>query len=227
MSWIIKLNNVSKAYQVGEQEQIVLKNIHLTLASGELVAIMGRSGSGKSTLMNILGLLDRPTAGEYLLNGQEVSRLDDDQLAALRNRTIGFVFQSFFLLPRFTALQNVCLPLFYRGIAANQSQALAIEMLAKVGMSKYSQYKPNQLSGGQQQRIAIARALVGQPAVVLADEPTGALDSHIGQEVMELFINLQRQEKVTVIIVTHDHKVAQQCQRTIFLQDGQLAASLE
>jgi putative ABC transport system ATP-binding protein len=222
LSLTINLVKVGKTYGLGEQQQTVLHGIDLQLHSSELVAIMGPSGSGKSTLMNILGLLDRPSTGQYFLQGQETSKLDDEKLAELRNQTIGFVFQSFFLLPRFTALQNVCLPLFYRGINRTKSQALGLQMLEKVGMAAYAQRKPNQLSGGQQQRVAIARALVGQPAMLLADEPTGALDSHIGQEVMDLFIHLNRQEKVTVIIVTHDAKVAQQCQRTIHLQDGQL-----
>lgn len=220
MSSLIELNDIRKIYPLGDHELTVLKGIDLAIMPGELVAIIGASGSGKSSLLNIIGLLDRPTSGTYHLQGKEVSSLPDKELARLRNQMIGFVFQSFFLLPRLTAVQNVGLPLLYRGIKAEENKQRSLAMLERVGMGPWAQHKPNQLSGGQQQRVAIARALVGSPRVILADEPTGALDSKTGQDVMDLFRTLNTADGVTIIIVTHDAKIAAQCQRTIHIQDG-------
>ncbi len=227
MPTLIELHNVTKSYHVGDNEQTVLTGIDFKLATGELMAIMGSSGSGKSTLMHILGLLDRPTSGTYLLNDSDVTRLSEDERADLRNRTIGFVFQSFFLLPRLTLLQNVGLPLHYRHCEHEEMEQRALQMLTKVGLAKHAKHKPNQLSGGQQQRAAIARALIGNPLVILADEPTGSLDSHTGQMVMDLFKELNQQEGVTIIIVTHDHDVAAQCQRTVHIQDGRVENTIK
>lgn len=220
MSTIIDLKNIYKTYHLGDQALPVLKGINFHVNKGELVSLMGSSGSGKSTLMNIIGLLDRHNEGDYQLNGTAVSQYKDDELALLRNQTIGFVFQSFFLLPRLNALQNVTLPLLYRDMKPKQRKQRSLEMLAKVGMQDYVKHKPNELSGGQQQRVAIARALVTHPSVVLADEPTGALDSQIGQEVMELFLQLNQQDNTTIIIITHDPHVAEQCSRVVRIQDG-------
>jgi putative ABC transport system ATP-binding protein len=220
LSSLIELNNIKKIYPLGEYELIVLKGIEANIESGELVAIIGASGSGKSSLLNIIGLLDRPTSGHYHLQGKEVSTLPDKELARLRNQMIGFVFQSFFLLPRLTALQNVGLPLLYRGTKSAESKQRSLAMLERVGMTNWAQHKPSQLSGGQQQRVAIARALIGNPKIILADEPTGALDSKTGQDVMELFKILNKDDGVTIIIVTHDPKIAAQCQRVIHIQDG-------
>lgn len=219
---IIELRQVSKTYQVAGNVNTVLQDINFQLNSGERVAIMGASGSGKTTLMNILGLLDHPTSGHYYLNAQEVNQLSEDERAALRNRTIGFVFQAFFLLPRLSILQNVGLPLHYRNVDKNEIAARAKAMLTKVGLAHLTHHKPNQLSGGQQQRAAIARALIGNPAVILADEPTGALDSHTGQLIMDLFRELNEKDNVTIIIVTHDPKIAEQCQRIVHIQDGRI-----
>lgn len=217
---MIKLNKVRKTYHLGEVAQTVLHDVDLHIAAGELVAIMGPSGSGKSTLMNIIGLLDRPTKGHYQLLEQDTAALDDNAMASLRNKTIGFVFQQFFLLPRLTALDNTALPLLYSDSQESELQPRAMAMLAKMGMEKHSHHKPNELSGGQQQRVAIARALVNEPKLILADEPTGALDSKTGQEVIDLFLRLNQEEKTTVIIITHDPNVAAQCRRTITIADG-------
>jgi putative ABC transport system ATP-binding protein len=187
-----------------------------------MVAIVGASGSGKSTLMNILGFLDHCTSGRYFFSDQDVSRLSEAQLASIRNQKIGFVFQSFFLLPRSNILQNVMLPLFYRGIQRAKAKHLAMQVLEKVGMAHLATRKPNQLSGGQQQRVAIARALVGDPDVIFADEPTGALDSQTSNEVMQLFINLNSHEDRTIVIVTHNNHISQRCQRTVTIKDGQI-----
>lgn len=219
---MIKLQNVYKTYHIGEHTVRALDGISLHIKNGEMVAIMGSSGSGKSTTMNIIGLLDQPTSGEYFLNGKEVSRLDSDELAKLRNRTIGFVFQSFFLLPRLTALQNVALPLTYREDNTYEINQRSKECLAKVGMANYIDHRPNQLSGGQQQRVAIARALVGDPKIILADEPTGSLDSATGEAVMDLLIDINKKENATIVIVTHDPLIAKLCQRTIKLRDGKV-----
>lgn len=218
---LVKLKNITKTYHTGTHDYHALKGIDFNLDRGEMIAVVGASGSGKSTLMNILGFLDHCTTGKYFFNGEDVSDLRDDDLATIRNRKIGFVFQSFFLLPRLNALQNVMLPLFYRGEEKEIAKEKSLALLKKVGMEKFIDHSPNQLSGGQQQRVAIARALVGNPEVILADEPTGALDSQTGQEVLDLFIELNRKEKVTIVIVTHDHDVSRQCQRTVILKDGE------
>lgn len=220
MSSLIQLNNIKKSYGEGEELTEILHGINLSIEAGELLAIMGASGSGKSTLMNIIGLLDQPTSGDYYLEGQKVTYENDDYLSALRNKTIGFVFQSFFLLKRTVAWRNVGLPLQYRNMPAHEIKERSMAMLKKVGMEHRTTNKPNELSGGQQQRVAIARALVGEPKIILADEPTGALDSHTGDEVMELFIKLNEENKTTIIIVTHDEDVAKRCHRTVHIKDG-------
>ncbi|WP_308423376.1 ABC transporter ATP-binding protein [Legionella impletisoli] len=199
----------------------VLKGLSLTIHQGELVAIVGPSGSGKSTLMNIIGLLDKPSSGIYALNGQDTAGLSPDELALLRNQHIGFIFQQFNLLPRFTALQNVGLPLTYRNVSDLLINQRVERALMRVNMRDFSSHRPNQLSGGQQQRVAIARALVTDPNVILADEPTGALDSKTGKEIMNLFLALH-QEGRTIIIVTHDEKIADLCTRKIVLADGEI-----
>lgn len=222
MSSLIKLEHVSKTYHMGQNTVSALRDASLEIMRGEMTAIVGTSGSGKSTLMNIIGFLDRPTSGRYLFNGTDVSSLTEDQLADIRNQEIGFVFQSFFLLPRLTALQNVVLPLFYRGVSPEESNRLGCEMLAKVGVGHLADNRPNQLSGGQQQRVAIARALVGDPKVILADEPTGALDTDTGNEVMQLFTDLNRKEGRTIVIITHDKDISRRCERVVTIKDGML-----
>ncbi len=220
MSSLIELKDIHKSYWIGDKEEPVLKGINFNVEEGDLLSIVGASGSGKSTLMNIIGLLDSPTSGEYYLNSQEVSTLTDDQRALTRNRTIGFVFQSFFLLPRLTTLQNVCLPHLYRNTPAQESRDKAMEMLQKVSMDHLHKNRPNQLSGGQQQRVAIARALVGTPSLILADEPTGALDSKTGREVMDLFIQLNAEDRTTIVIITHDPAIADECKKVVRVADG-------
>jgi len=220
LSLIIDLKSVSKSYTIGKTTLQVLQQVDFSVAKGDLVSIVGSSGSGKSTLMNIIGLLDRHNSGEYYLNGTAVDQYDEAQLATLRNQTMGFVFQQFFLLPRLTAINNVALPLLYRGIRGKQANKMCEAILERVGMKDYLNHKPSELSGGQQQRVAIARALVGNPSVVLADEPTGALDSKIGQEVMDLFVQLNRDEAATIVIITHDQHIAKQCNRTVRIKDG-------
>lgn len=220
MSSLIDLRNITKNYQSGTNEFHALKGINFQLLRGEMLAIVGSSGSGKSTMMNIMGFLDHCTTGEYFFSGENVSHLSDKELAITRNQKIGFVFQSFFLLPRLNALQNVMLPLFYREEPLISAREKARKILAKVGMEKFETHKPNQLSGGQQQRVAIARALVGDPDVVFADEPTGSLDSNTGQEVMSLFLRLNHEENRTIVIVTHDKEVSRLCKRIVTLKDG-------
>ncbi|WP_419419785.1 ABC transporter ATP-binding protein [Legionella sp. D16C41] len=221
---LIQIKDLIKNYSLGGVTSQILKKISLTVDAGELLAIVGASGSGKSTLMNIIGLLDKSDSGEYLLNQRNVAALNQDELAALRNQKIGFVFQQFNLLSRFTAKQNVALPLIYRNnINTTDIEKYVMQALARVGMEKFAHHKPTQLSGGQQQRVAIARALVGEPQVILADEPTGALDSKTGTEVLNLFLELHAEGR-TIIMVTHDNHVAAQCSRRITLVDGQIAA---
>lgn len=221
---LIALTRLVKKYSIGSVESTVLKGISLTVDQGEMVAIVGASGSGKSTLMNIIGLLDKPCAGDYWLQNRNIANLNEDDLAQLRNECIGFVFQQFNLLPRLTALQNIQLPLAYRNhLSSAQAHEQALQALKRVNMLPFTHHRPTQLSGGQQQRIAIARALVGNPQVILADEPTGALDSATGQEIMSLFLALH-QEGRTLILITHDQHIAAQCQRSITLSDGNIIA---
>ncbi len=221
MSSIIQLENIQKNYYLGKQELKVLKGISLEVFKKEYVALMGPSGSGKSTLMNILGCLDSPTAGRYILNGEDVSKMEDDGLADVRNKEIGFVFQQFNLLPRLTAAENVALPLIYNGTAKKARTELALEMLDRVGLADRSHHKPNELSGGQNQRVAIARALVNNPSIILADEPTGNLDSKTSGEIMQIFDKIQKDGN-TVILVTHEEDIADHAHRIIRLKDGQI-----
>ncbi|MCK4027162.1 ABC transporter ATP-binding protein [Streptococcus suis] len=216
---LIKLRAINKSYQNGDQELRVLKDIDLEVEEGEFLAIMGPSGSGKSTLMNIIGLLDRSTTGNYWLEDQEVSQLSEKKLAQVRNDQIGFVFQQFFLLAKLNALQNVELPLIYAGLPAAKRKELAKQLLEKVKLSERMTHLPSELSGGQKQRVAIARALVNSPAIILADEPTGALDTKTGQQIMDLLTNLNREGK-TIIMVTHEPEIAAYASRTIVLRDG-------
>jgi putative ABC transport system ATP-binding protein len=216
---VIEAKDLTKVYQMGDVEVRALRGLSMKIKRGEVVAVMGPSGSGKSTLMNIIGCLDRPTSGEYTLDKEAVSGLDDDQLANIRNRKIGFVFQSFNLLSRTSALSNVELPLRYAGLQDHR-QERAEEALEAVGLGDRMHHKPTELSGGQQQRVAIARALVNDPAIILADEPTGNLDSKAGQEILDLLLDLNRERGTTLVIVTHDPRIADQTQRMIHIRDG-------
>jgi len=219
MNSIIQLDNIQKSYFMGKMELKVLKGISVEVFKNEYVALMGPSGSGKSTLMNILGCLDSPTAGRYILNSKDVSKMPDDELADVRNKEIGFVFQQFNLLPRLTAAENVALPLIYNGSTKKVRTELALEMLNRVGLSERSHHKPNELSGGQNQRVAIARALVNNPSIILADEPTGNLDSKTSVEIMHIFDKIQADGN-TVILVTHEEDIANYAHRIIRLKDG-------
>ena len=220
---VIAIHDVTKVYTMGKIQVHALCGVSLNIDRGEYVAIVGASGSGKSTLMNVIGLLDRPTAGSYAINGVEAARLGKGRLADLRNREIGFVFQRFHLLPRTSARRQVELPLFYAGIPGGQAKRRALEALTQVGLGDRSDHRPDELSGGQQQRVAIARALVTRPSILLADEPTGALDSRTGKEVMALFHELN-DAGITVIVVTHDMNVANQSRRIITLRDGEVVS---
>ena len=221
---MIEIKNMTKIYKMGLTEFKALDNISLSINTGEYVAIVGPSGSGKSTLMNMLGCLDVPTSGEYFLNGQDVSKLNETQLAKARNKNIGFVFQRYNLMGRTSALRNVELPARYGGLGNRERSQRAKEALTAVGLADKINNKPTELSGGQQQRVAIARALVNQPTILLADEPTGALDSKTGKEILDLFEQLHRVRGITVIVVTHDPGIAQRANRTIFIKDGQIEA---
>lgn len=222
MGALITCMDLWKIYRLGDVEVQALRGVTLSIDRGEYVAVMGASGSGKSTLMNILGCLDTPTRGTYHLDGQEIGRLGSDALAEIRNRKIGFVFQSFNLIPRTSALENVQLPLFYRNLSLREQRAQAAEALARVGLGERLSHYPSQLSGGQQQRVAIARALVSSPAILLADEPTGNLDTESSREIMEVLNGLNRNEGITIILVTHEHDVAAYAAREIDVKDGRI-----
>ena len=222
---LIHARDLRKTYHVGDQMVQALDGLDLDIQANEYVALMGPSGSGKSTLMNMLGCLDSPTSGKYILNGQDVSRLDDDALADIRNREIGFVFQTFNLLPRYTALENVALPMIYGGFSKAERDARAREVLTQVGLGDRMDHKPNELSGGQRQRVAVARALVMKPSIILADEPTGNLDTTTSLEVMQLFSDIQKAGN-TVILVTHEEDIAACAHRTVRLRDGKVESDV-
>lgn len=219
MNPIILLEKICKSYYLGKNELQVLKNIDLTINPNEYVALMGPSGSGKSTLMNILGCLDTPTSGKYVLNGQDVSKMEDDSLAEVRNKEIGFVFQQFNLMPRLSAWENVGIPLIYAGVSKKEREERAMEMLERVGLGDRADHRPNELSGGQCQRVAVARALINRPSIILADEPTGNLDTKTSEEIMEMFYTIHTSGN-TVVLVTHEEDIAEHALRIVRLRDG-------
>lgn len=216
---ILLMKNIIKSYYLGEEEQVILKGINLNINRGEFVSILGPSGSGKSTMMNIIGCLDKASSGQYVLSGRDIKDLDENELAEIRSKEIGFIFQSFQLLPRLTALQNVELPMIYSGVSPVKRKEIARKMLERVGLSERLNHYPNQLSGGQQQRVAIARALSTNPTILLADEPTGALDQSTGHQVMDLFKELHAEGR-TIIMITHDENIAKQATRIVRILDG-------
>ena len=222
---LIEIKDMYKIYNPGENEVRAIDGVNLTIDHGEFVAIIGQSGSGKSTLMNMLGLLDVPTSGKYLLNGQDVEGLSDDELSEIRNKEIGFIFQGFNLITSLTAVENVELPLVYRGMKKEERNKLAVDALNRVGLSHRLDHLPKQMSGGQQQRVAIARAVAARPPIILADEPTGNLDSHSGVEVMKILHELHEEGR-TVILITHDNDIANEAQRVIRIQDGQIVSDI-
>jgi putative ABC transport system ATP-binding protein len=224
MSEIIRVEDIYKTYRMGDVEVPALRGVNLTIDRGEFVAVMGSSGSGKSTFMNILGCLDRPTTGRYFLESQEVGSLSRDEWAHIRNKRIGFVFQGFNLLSRTSALENVELPMMYNGFAGKERHNRAVEVLSLVGLEQRIDHKPNQLSGGQQQRVAIARALVNKPSLVLADEPTGNLDSVTSHDIMMLFQQLNAEQKITIVLVTHEQDIAAYAQRRVVFKDGEIVS---
>lgn len=226
MDWVIEARNITKTYRMGKFDVEALRNVSFTIERGEALSIMGPSGSGKSTMMNTLGCLDKPTSGEYILDGESVGEMNDDQLASVRNRKVGFVFQSFNLLARLTALGNVELPLRYAGLTEGRRER-AQAALEAVGLKDRMTHRPYELSGGQQQRVAVARALVNDPAMIMADEPTGNLDSKVGKEIVDLLLSLNQERGTTLIIVTHDPYIAEQTQRVIRLRDGEIDSSAE
>ena len=226
MKEIIRLEDICRIYRVGSQEVRALDGVSLSVYKNEYVAIMGPSGSGKSTLMNILGCLDSPDSGRYILNGTDVSEMDDGELADVRNREIGFVFQSFNLLPRYNALENVALPMVYAGVPAGERREKAAQALRSVGLEDRMDHRPNELSGGQRQRVALARALINNPSIILADEPTGNLDTHTSIEIMRLFDQIYRNGN-TVIVVTHEEDIAAYAHRVIRLRDGNIESDTE
>jgi len=217
---LIETQGITKTYKLGDTALNALNNVSLSIEKGEFIAIMGPSGSGKSTFMNIIGCLDKPTSGRYLLEGTDVAHMGRDELASIRNKKLGFVFQGFNLLPRTSALENVELPLLYDGLPAKERAELSAAAIAKVGLAGRENHHPNQLSGGQQQRVAIARALVNNAPIILADEPTGNLDTKTSFEIMELFVGLNKESNITIIVVTHEKEIADFCRRLIFFRDG-------
>lgn len=221
---MLELKDIHKSYTLGTVEVEILKGVNMSVDEGEMLAVLGASGCGKSTLMNILGFLDLPTSGDYVFDGRHADGLTDNELSRIRNDRIGFVFQQFHLLPKLTALDNVCLPLVYRDIPAKERRERARELLAKVGMGEREMHRPGELSGGQQQRVAIARALCGSPSLILADEPTGALDTSTSKEIMDLFLSLNEDEGITVVLITHDPGLAKRCARSVRMSDGLVTA---
>lgn len=220
---VIDMHGIVKRYYVGQPNELeILHGIDLAVTEGEFISIVGESGSGKSTLMNMIGALDRPTKGTYLLNGQDISKMTDEQLSDIRNQQIGFVFQNFCLIPRMSAVRNVEIPLMYANLPAKKRRERAMELLDLVGMSDRANHKPNELSGGQNQRVAIARAMANDPEILLADEPTGALDSKTGHLVMDIFHRLHREQHKTIILITHSQELAQETQRMITISDGMI-----